>query len=66
MSVIGVAMVPNRSASPLKNGSAAASMAAGSIIGSSPWMLTMRSQSTRPATSASRSVPERWVSDVIS
>ena len=39
------------------NGAIASSIISGSISGSSPWTLTIRSQSSEAATSASRSVP---------
>ena len=45
---------------------ATASITVGSINGSSPWMLTTASQSTRAATSAMRSEPLGWSSRVIS
>ena len=45
--------------------STAASMAAGSMSGSSPWMLTMTSAGAAEATSATRSVPDAWSSRVI-
>ena len=39
---------------------ATASITAGSISGSSPWMFTTASQGSAPATSAMRSVPLGW------
>jgi len=42
-----------------------ASMAAGSMSGSSPWIFTISSAFSAEATSAARSVPEAWSARVI-
>ena len=56
-----VQTVDMSSAGSSRKGSMAASIVSGSMSGSSPWTLTMRSQSSSAATSASRSVPVRCV-----
>src|ERR1039458_8518380 len=61
--VIGVAAVD---ISVCLSALATASITAGSIIGSSPWMFTIASQGQRAATWAIRSEPPGWLGEVIS